>query len=156
VEDGTTERVVCFWLGRQQFGAPIGHVKETIVLRPITHVFLTPPWLAGIVNLRGDIVAVVDLPAFFGLGQCAMGSEARIVIAHSGAPERKRVGFLVDRLAEVKAVEMRALQPTSMLSPEHANLAHGVLTQDGGAPLTVLDVPKLFESERLRQFQRKA
>ena len=149
-------RVVCFWLARQQFAAPIGHVKETIVLRPITPVFLTPPWLAGIINLRGDVVAVMDLPEFFGLGRCEMGKNARIVIAHSGEPERKRVGFLVDRLGEVRTVDVSTLQPSAMLASEYGSLAQGLYTHDDGAPLTILDVPKIFESERLRQFRRKA
>ena len=34
---------------------------------PITRVFLTPPWLSGIINLRGDIVAVIDLARFMDL-----------------------------------------------------------------------------------------
>ena len=156
MEAPPSARVVCFWLARQQFAAPIGHVKETIVLRPITRVFLSPAWLAGIINLRGDVVAVVDLPSFFGLGPCALGKDARIVIAHSGEPERKRAGFLVDRLGEVKVVPLGSLQPPALLATEHGSLAQGLVTEDGGAPLTILDVPRIFESERLRAFQRKA
>jgi purine-binding chemotaxis protein CheW len=155
VEAAQRARVVCFWLSGQQFGVPIGLVKETIVLRPITRVFLMPAWLSGIINLRGDVVAVIDLPAFFGLGRCSLDHETRIVIAR-GTEKTTTAGFLVDRLAEVKTVDLKALQPASLLSPDNAGLAHGVLTQDGGAPLTVLDVEKVFESERLRQFQRKA
>jgi purine-binding chemotaxis protein CheW len=153
VDAAMQARVVCFFLGGQQFGAPIGHVKETIVLRPITRVFLTPSWLAGIINLRGDVVAVIDLRAFFGLGRCSMDGEARIMIARSSG---KTAGFLVDRVADVKTVDLKALQATSLLSPDNSALGHGVLTMEGGAPLTVLDMSKVFESERLREFQRKA
>ena len=156
MEAGEKARVVCFWLGRQQFAAPIRHVKETIVLRPITRVFLTPPWLAGIINLRGEVLAVVDLPCLFGLGRCGQSFDARIVIAHSEGDDRRRAGLLVDRLGEVKRVDLRALQPTSMLSNEHMGLCHGVMTEEGGEPVAILDVPKIFESEQLRQFQRKA
>jgi purine-binding chemotaxis protein CheW len=149
-------RVVCFWLAGQQFGAPIGHVKETIVLRPITRVFLTAPWLAGIINLRGDVVAVVDLAAFFDLGRCERGADARILIARSAESTATIAGLLVDRLSEVRTIELDRLQPASVLPAESGALARGIVTLDGGVPLTVLDMTELFESERLRQFQRKA
>ena len=74
-------RLVSFQLGDQSLGAPVEQVKETIVLRPITRVFLVPPWLAGIINLRGDVVAVIDLSQFLGLPPARHASDTRILIA---------------------------------------------------------------------------
>ena len=55
---GELTKLVCFYLHGQEYAAAIGVIKETLAMRPITRVFLTPSWLAGIVNLRGDVVAV--------------------------------------------------------------------------------------------------
>src|SRR5205085_1586047 len=55
------ERQVCFHLAGQEFGLPIDEVKETIEPRPITRIFLVPDFIAGLINLRGDVLAVLDL-----------------------------------------------------------------------------------------------
>lgn len=149
-------KYVCFCLGTQQLGAPIEHVKETIVTRPITKVFLTPRWISGIINLRGDVVAVLDLSAFLGMAPTQTTSDTRIVIARAGEPP-KTAGLLVDRLAEVRWVtedRVQAAPPT--IAAEAAELIEGVATLDGGEPMLLLDLPKVFSSERLRQFERKA
>jgi purine-binding chemotaxis protein CheW len=148
---------VCFFLGRQRFGADIGHVKETITVRPITRVFFTPGWIAGIINLRGDVVAIVDLKALLGIGQTELDGETRIVIVRVQAAGKLRTaGLLVDRLAEVQAVDAAELQPApATLPPETAALTAGVAAGSGGEPLAVLDLVKLFESERLLQFTRR-
>ena len=134
--------LVCFELRGQRVGCPIAGVKETIVVRPITRVFLTPPWVSGIINLRGDVVAVLDLAAFLGLGRTVPQPETRIVIVRSGS---KVAGLLVDRLDP----------PPPTLAAELAGLLTGVATLPGGTPLAVLDLAKLFDSERLREFSRR-
>lgn len=146
-------KVICFWLGRQQVAADIDHVKETIVLRPITRVFLMPRWLAGLINLRGDVVAVVDLAAFMGLPPTRLGDETRIVIARV---QGKTAGLIVDRLAEAMFIDPEKLQPPPPGPGDGAELCAGVVTLEGGAPLALLDLTKLFDSERLRQFERRA
>src|SRR5215470_847825 len=110
--------LVSFDVRGQRLGCPIAQVKETIVVRPITRVFLTPPWVAGIINLRGDIVAVLDLAVLLGLGPTLPQPETRIVIVRSGAggpreasPSGGRsplivAGVLVDRLTEARTVDL--------------------------------------------------
>lgn len=148
-------RLVCFELAGQTFGAPIDQVKESIVLRPLTRVFRLPPWFAGIVNLRGTIVAVLDLAALFGLGRFRATSDARIVIVRAGGVTS---GLLVDALRDVRSVDLAALQPWQQegASADLAAAVLGVATAADQSPLVVLDVARLFSSDRLRQYQRKA
>jgi purine-binding chemotaxis protein CheW len=147
-------RLVCFRLGHQRFGAPIEQVKETIVLRPITKVFLMPPWVAGILNLRGDVVAVLDLGRFLGLSPARLGPETRVVIARGAG---RTAGLLVDQLDDVRTIaEDRLATVPGTLAPEHAALSRGVCTLDDGAPLAVLDLVELLNTDRLARFQRRA
>ena len=60
-------RLVCFELHGQELAFPIAHVRETLSIQPITRVPLTPPCLAGVFSLRGEIVPAVDLGILFGL-----------------------------------------------------------------------------------------
>jgi chemotaxis signal transduction protein len=140
--------LVCFHLAGRRFGCPIAEVKETLVVRPLTRVFLTPPWIAGIINLRGDIVAVLDLAAFLDLGRTAIGAQTRIVIARAAD---RTAGLLVDRLADPRGADLATLEPPPAgLDPEIAGLLAGVVTLPGGEPLTVLDLGRILGSPRLR------
>jgi purine-binding chemotaxis protein CheW len=140
--------LVCFHLAGRRFACRITDVKETILVKPLTRVFLTPPWVAGIINLRGDIVAVVDLAAFLQLGKTAIAADTRIVIARA---EGRSAGFLVDRLDDTRAVDLGALDaPPAGLDVEIAAMLAGVVTLDGGEPLAVLDLAKILRSPRLK------
>jgi purine-binding chemotaxis protein CheW len=146
-------RVICFWLRGRHFGVDLAHVQETIVLRPVTRVFLTPPWITGIINLRGDVVALIDLAAFLGLGRTEPTPDSRILVAR---PEGRRMGIVCDRLGSVRLVETASMGAApSTLGDEAAALTAGVVTADG-EPLVILDFVKLAGSERLAQFRRKA
>jgi purine-binding chemotaxis protein CheW len=141
------DKLVCFMLAGQEYGAAIAQVKESMALRPLTRVFLTPPWLAGIMNLRGDVVPVIDVGRFLGLPPWAASDDSRIVLAQHGA---LRAGLLVDALAELRAAELAALQPApSTLAPEVARLYRGLASVDG-ALVRVLDLAALFDDDRLR------
>lgn len=152
--------LVCFHVRGQWMGCAIHQVKETIVLRPLTRVFLTPPWVAGIINLRGDVVAVLDLGLFLGLAPIAPQPDTRVVIVRSttrDAPGERVAGLLVDRLADVRTVDPAELEaPPPTLAPELGALLGGVVTLENGSPLAVLDLAKLFDSERLQTLGRRS
>jgi purine-binding chemotaxis protein CheW len=144
-------KLVCFEVRGERFGASITSVKETLVLRPITRVFLVPPFVAGLVNLRGDVVAVLDLGVMLGLPEIGVTDDSRIVLVRASG---RSAGLLVDRLLEPRSYEALA-DPPATLAPETAALVAGVLTEGGGVPLAVLDVDRLLDDERLRPFARK-
>jgi purine-binding chemotaxis protein CheW len=142
------DKLVCFRVGGQEYGAAIADVKESLTLRPVTRVFLTPPWLAGIMNLRGDVVPVIDLGRFLGLAATTPSDDGRIVLVQRGAA---RAGLLVDSLAELRVVDADALgPPPSTLSPDIAPLFRGLARLEDGVLVRVLDLAALFEHDRLR------
>lgn len=148
-----THKLVCFYLHGQEYAAHIDHIKETMVVRPITRVFLTPPWLLGIINLRGDVVAVLDLAQLLGLAAVTPTEDSRIIIVRH---DDKRFGILVDHMAELRTLDRDTLQPpAATLSAEGAALLSGIATVEGGAAVRVLDLRALLASDRLRAFQRQ-
>ena len=146
--------LVCFSLHDQEYGVAIADVKETLAPRPIVRMFLTPDWLAGIMNLRGDVVAVIDLARFLGMPPTVTGDDGRIVVLRH---KTLTAGVLVDRMAEVRVVPLEQVASTPATIPaETASLMRGIATigAGGGGALRVLDVAALFESERVRALQR--
>ena len=141
-------KLVCFFLHGQEYAVDIAGVVETLAVRPITRVFLTPPWVAGIMNLRGDVVAVLDLARLIAMPHTLVTDDSRIVLARH---ESRRAGLLVDGLAELRSIDLGLLEPPpATLSGEVANLLRGVLTVQNGEVVRLLDLPALFESDKLR------
>ncbi len=154
-------QVVCFLLDGDEYGVPIAEVKETIALRPLTPLPLVPDFIAGVISLRGEVVAVLDLGRLLGLPsrmrRAAFGPDARIVILRVTSGGRPAsAGLLVDRLSEVRHLDGEALRPPPATAPgEAAALVRGVARVDD-RPLAVLDLGRAFDSERILRFRRRA
>jgi purine-binding chemotaxis protein CheW len=145
-------RLVCFRITGQEFGLIIDSVKETLVMRPLTPVYLTPRWVLGIMNLRGDVVPLLDLAQLLGMPPTSVSDDSRIVIVdHQGLS----AGLVVDELTELRRVELAELAPPpSTLSEEAREIIGGVATTSGGTALRVLDLDALFASDRVRTLAR--
>lgn len=143
-------RLVCFRVRDQELALPIKAVRETIRLRPITPVFLTPAWLVGIFSLRGEIVPAIDLAPWLGLARTAVAEESRLVVLrHLG----KVVGVLADSLAELRVLDRSLLTaPPPTLSTEQAELLSGVAATATGT-VRIIDPDALLRSERMRMLQ---
>jgi purine-binding chemotaxis protein CheW len=152
------ERVVAFSLGGQLFGAPIAQVKETLSARPVTPLFLMPALVAGLINLRGEVVAVLDLEQLLGLELGGRPSQPPIVILRhkEGRGDKAAAGLLVERLQGVMTIASGAVQPPpATLGAEPASYLRGVATAgDPPRPLLLLDPERVLETERLRPFRR--
>lgn len=142
---GTPLRLVCFELRGQELAFPIAEVRETLTLRPVTRVFLTPAWLAGIFSLRGDIVPAIDLGVLLGLPPTEVGDDSRIVVVERGG---KVAGVLVDRLRELRSLDDALEPPPPGLPAEVAAILLGVAATPTGT-VRVLDLDALFSSDRL-------
>ena len=139
-------RLVCFELRAQELALPIGDVRETLTLRPITRVFLTPPCLTGIFSLRGEIVPVLDLSVLLGLAPTALGDDSRIVVV-----DRKgtTAGIVVDRLRDLRTIDAGLEPPPTNLPAEVSVLLLGVAATPTGT-VRVLDLDAIFGSELVK------
>jgi len=139
-------RLVCFELRGQELALPIGDVRETLPVPPITRVFLVPPCLAGVFSLRGDIVPVIDLGLLLGLPATLAGDDSKIVVVDHAAGV---VGIVVDRLRDLRTID-EPLEPTPVsLASEVAKLLLGVIATPTGS-VRVLDARAVITVEPLR------
>lgn len=148
--EGTPRRrLVTFVVASRPFAAPIEDVRETVELRPITPVFRMPPAVTGITNLRGEILAVLDVGVLLGFRASARDPSARLVVIDHG---KRSAALLVDALGPIQAYEPGALAPVPATLPiEQAALLQGVLSL-AEHPLPVLDPAKVLDAPDLRPF----
>ena len=119
-------RLVCFFLGGREFAAPIEQVRETVALRPITPLFGTPECVLGIINLRGNVVAVLDPAVMLGLPRANTAPSQRIVIIDA---DGKQAGLRVEALGAIRDAPEQGLKPVPPTMPARsANLMQGVVS----------------------------
>ncbi len=91
-------QLVSFKIGEAEFGVDILHVQEINKMMELTLVPNTPPFVEGVVNLRGRIIPVLNLRSRLGLELKEYDSETRIIVVEM---EDKTIGFIVDEVKEV-------------------------------------------------------
>jgi len=114
------EQVVVFRLDKEEFGAPIASVQEIVrVPDELVRVPKAPPFVEGVINLRGTVLPVIDLRLRLGLNQVERSDRQRIMVfLISGV----RTGFIVDQVAEVLKIPKGAIESAPQLSTEQGLL----------------------------------
>jgi purine-binding chemotaxis protein CheW len=109
-------QLVTFALDREEFGIPIGQVREVIRVGDITRVPQARPHVRGVTNLRGRILAVVEIRTRMGLPAAEITPRSRVIVV--GVHDRI-LGILVDGVSQVVKVPMDTVAPPpeEILSP---------------------------------------
>jgi len=104
-----------FSLGDESYGLPVLNVREIIRLCPITPVPRMPPHVKGVINLRGTVIAVLDLRAKFQLTPKAYGERTCIIVVQVAAPSggSTLMGAVVDAVEEVVQLGSADIEATS-------------------------------------------
>ena len=105
MSDHTSQQLVVFSLGSEEYAAPITRVQEIIEYSEPRSVASDVPWIRGVISLRGKIVPVCDLAARIG-SLSESGSESKIVIVEAAGG---MAGIIVDDVTEVLIVAGDAL-----------------------------------------------
>lgn len=141
--DGTTMRLLEFRLAQEHYAVETRHVREVILLSNLTQVPCTPPFVVGIVNVRGHILPVLDLMALLGLPTPLLIDLHYVVVV--GGPDIE-FGLLVDVIVGVRSVPSETVQsPPPALTGTHGNYLTGV----AGERLAVLDVARILADPRI-------
>lgn len=106
---GKEIQLVIFRLGRQEFGVRIDQVKEIIEMSHITRMPKAPSFIKGVINLRGQVIAVIDLTGLFDLPASDHSQGTRIVVVDV---DDSTVGMIVDSVPEVLRISAKDIDPT--------------------------------------------
>ena len=94
------------------YALPIALVREIIEYAEVTRVPMMPAYIHGVINLRGNVVPVLDLAARFGLTMTEPGNRTCIVIIELPlADGLQRIGLVVDEVDEVLEIDPRQIMP---------------------------------------------
>src|SRR6202030_2516395 len=140
--EGLMTEYVTAVIGGHLFGLPISRVQDLFMPARLTRVPLSPQEIAGVLNLRGRIVTVVDMRARLGLPKASDGKPAMAV---GGDLRGESYGLLIDQIGEVLRLSDDGCEENPVnLDPRMAKLAGGVHRLDGQL-MVVLDVDRVLE-----------
>jgi purine-binding chemotaxis protein CheW len=140
--EGSLQEYVTATIGSQLFGLPIRRVQDVFMPERVTRVPLAPPEIAGVLNMRGRIVTLIDLRRRLGLPDRA---ESGPVMAIGVESRGESYGLLIDAVGEVLKLDIEAREANPVnLNPELARVSAGIHRLDGQL-LMALDVDRLLD-----------
>lgn len=107
-----SDQFVTLGLDNELFAVPVGLVREILDMRQPFHIPEAPPHLAGLIDVRGRAVPVIDLRLKLGLSSRAATADTRILVLDVPVGERcLSLGLIADRVFEVTALDSGSLAP---------------------------------------------
>lgn len=102
-------QLVTFSLGKEQFALNIKEVKEINRIDTITEVPQAPDFIEGVMNLRGNVIPVINLRKRFAMQNIEFNEATKVIIVHI---ENKLTGLIVDSVSEVLRIQHKNIEPT--------------------------------------------
>ncbi len=148
----TGKQVLCLAVGPETYGIGIDLVREILEVGRLTPLPLTPPFVRGVMNLRGAVVPVIDLCARFSGTPATVGRRSAIVIVETCHQDQEGalvVGALVDGVSEVLDVPNQDIEPVPTLGTRiPREFIHG-MAKVKGVLLSILDMERVLDREAL-------
>jgi purine-binding chemotaxis protein CheW len=136
-------QIVGFRIGRETFGVPISAVREIIRVPEITAVPNVPDHIEGVINLRGRIIPVIDMPKRFGVRASDRNPKNRIVVIEL---EGRSIGLIVDSASEVLRIAHSAIEEPHDVFPESGIDYVSGVGKLGGRLVILLDLKKVTQA----------
>jgi purine-binding chemotaxis protein CheW len=135
--------VVEFVLGPEHYGIESCHIREIHPLSEFTPLPCTPAFVLGLVNVRGQILSIIDIKKLFDLPEKGLTDLNKVIVVHANQME---LGILADAIVGVRSIALEELQPAlPTLTGIRAEYLKGI-TKD---PMVVLDVEKILSDEKI-------
>ncbi len=152
--DISSQQYVTFSLGKELFGVEVKRTKEILSLTPVTKVPQTPEYLLGVINLRGQVVPVVDMRLKLGLPANEETEDTCIIVVEVLVDgETLTVGALADAVREVMEVRDDQIEPPPTLG---TRLKTEFITGMGKIDeqfMILLNIDRVFNSDELTLVQ---
>lgn len=129
-------QVIVFNIDKEEYGANILKVTTIERVLPVARVPRTPPFVKGVINLRGDIIPVLSLRQRLGFPDIEETDDTRIIIVNTGEVV---AGFVVDAVTEVLQIDASNIERNSNVSSEYVS----GLGKVGSRIITMLNLERL-------------
>jgi purine-binding chemotaxis protein CheW len=146
-EDTQEDKFLTFILNKEEYGIEIRYVTEIIGIQNITGVPDMPPYIKGVINLRGKVIPVMDVRLRFGAPERPYDDRTCIVVINI---DYQSVGLIVDRVSEVLDIPKNEIEPPPKVKKGNENRYIQGMGKVGEKVKILLDAHKLlYEQSKL-------
>jgi purine-binding chemotaxis protein CheW len=150
-------KYLTFSLAGEEYGIGILKVKEIIGMMPITVVPQTPPYIKGVINLRGKVIPVIDLRLKFGFTAAEFTERTCIIVVEIATTGRTiLMGIVVDSVSEVLNIKAADIEATPSFGTKLDTEFILGMAKAGGSIKILLDIDRILSSEELQATDRTA
>jgi purine-binding chemotaxis protein CheW len=145
-------KYLTFAIGKEEYGLEILKVREIIGYMDITAVPRTPPYVKGVINLRGQVIGVADLRAKFRMAAAERTDETCIIVVETRQPGTGRkldTGIIVDRVSEVLDVAAERIEDAPAFGTTLATDFILGMGKVGETVKILLDIDKVLAAEEV-------
>ena len=144
--DTNTEEFLTFTLGTETYGIEILKVQEIRSFEPATKIANTPDFIKGVINLRGNIVPILDLRIRFKLAEVAYNDFTVVIILNL---DQRTIGIVVDSVSDVLALNPDQISPVpDLVASIDTKYLLGLATKDAQM-LILLNIEQLMSSQEM-------
>lgn len=146
-------KYLTFWTDNELFGIPISDVVQIISMQGITPLPDFPEYAKGVINLRGDIIPVIDIRIRFGKPEVDYTDNTCIIVTNI---EDSFMGFIVDAVDEVTDLDEDSISPPPKVSKDITNRYLTGIGQIGDKVVLLLDVAKILSEDEMAEVHETA
>jgi purine-binding chemotaxis protein CheW len=149
VDYANTSEYMKFVLGAMQYAIELPKIREILTYpEMITILPNVPKYIKGLINLRGEVVPVVDLRAKFKTGEIVNNQNTAVIAVVTG--DKRMIGIVVDKVDDVQRLDISALAPVSEIgSSIPAKYLKGFVRLDNNEMLVIMDIEAVVSKSEL-------
>jgi len=149
--DKRAGKYLTFMVGKEEFGVAVLKVREIMGMQEVTALPLTPPYLKGVINLRGKVTPVIDLRLKFGLPGIDTTERTCIVVVQvQGESTPIVIGIVVDEVSEVLTMASGDIEDTPDFGADVAtDYILGIARMKGKVKI-LLDIDQVLSRHEIR------
>ena len=137
-EELETAQYIVLRLGEEQYGIDIRNIDNIVRMQKITRIPKMPPYLKGVINMRGEVIPVVSMRLKMGLAQDEITKQTRIIVLK--LEQEGNVGFLVDEVKEVVTLSSDEIEKLTYESKEEKTGLISAVGKHNGELISLFDL----------------
>jgi purine-binding chemotaxis protein CheW len=135
--------VVEFLLLNEHYGIESHYIREVYPIKDFTPLPCTPPFVFGLINVRGQIISVIDIKKFFDMPEKGISDLNKVIIIHD---EKMEFGILADSVAGVRKIAVSEIEPPL---PTLTGIREEFLRGVTGERMVILDAKRLLTDKNI-------
>lgn len=147
----STFQIVTFAVGKEEYGLRIEEVQEIVRMPEITRLPQTAAFIKGVINLRGNIVPVIDMRERFRLEKVEYTETTRVIVVRIG---EKLTGLIVDNVSQVVEIEHSEIEDApDIISGRSREFISGI-GKLNDQMIIIIDTAKILTDEEINEVEK--